>query len=89
MDVGAPFVTDAQPAVLVQPGDRALDNPALSSETRPVHLLRSRDRRPDATGAKLAAVPARVVGAVPEQPLGAASRATTPAAYRRDGIDER
>ena len=32
VDVGAAFVTDAQAAVLVQPGDRALDDPPLFAE---------------------------------------------------------
>ena len=30
MDVGAPLVADAQAAVLVEPSDRALDDPALT-----------------------------------------------------------
>ena len=33
VDVGAAFIADAQAAVLVQPGDRALDDPALAAET--------------------------------------------------------
>jgi hypothetical protein len=32
VDVGAAFVTDAQSPVLVQPADRALDDPALAAE---------------------------------------------------------
>jgi len=33
VDVGAAFVADAQAAVLVQPGDRALDDPALFAQS--------------------------------------------------------
>lgn len=44
MDLGPAFVADAQAAVLVQPGDRALDDPALLAETGAVWLLRPRDR---------------------------------------------
>jgi hypothetical protein len=32
VDVSASFVADAQAAVLVQPADRALDDPALLAE---------------------------------------------------------
>jgi len=32
VDVGAAFIADAQAAVLVQPTDRALDDPALFAD---------------------------------------------------------
>jgi hypothetical protein len=33
VDVGAAFVADAEAAVLVEPADRALDDPTLAAET--------------------------------------------------------
>ena len=45
VDVVAAFVADAQSAVLMQPGDRALDDPALVAEPGTVtDLLRQRQR---------------------------------------------
>jgi hypothetical protein len=48
VDVVAAFVADAQAAVLVQPGDRALDDPALLAEPGAVRRLGSGDPRLDA-----------------------------------------
>jgi hypothetical protein len=88
VDVGAAFVADAQAAVLVQPGDRALDDPALLAEPGAVWLLRPRDRGADPAGAQLAAVAAGVVGAVAEQPPRPPTRAAALAAHGRDRIDQ-
>jgi hypothetical protein len=54
-----------------------------------VSLLGSRDRSADPAGAELAAVAARMVGAVAEQSLGPSARAAALAPHGRDGIDER
>ena len=89
MDVGAQFVADAQAAVLVQPGDRALDDPALFAQPGAVWLLRPWDRGADAAGAELAAVTAGVVGAVAEQAPWPPTRAAALAAHGRDRIDQR
>ena len=61
MDVCAAFVADTESAVLVQPGDRALDDPALLTEPGAVWLLRSWDRGADPAGPQLASVAAGVV----------------------------
>ncbi len=89
MDVGAAFVADTEAAVLVQPGDRALDDPALLAEAGAVCLLRLRDRGTDPAGPQLLAVAAGVVGAVAEQPLRPAAGTAALAAHRWDCIDER
>ena len=47
VDVVAAFVADAQAAVLVQPGDRALDDPALAAEPGAVTALGPGDLRLD------------------------------------------
>ena len=89
MDVGAPFVADAQASVLVEPGDRALDDPALLAEAGSVRLFGSRDGCADAAGAQLLAVAAGVVGTVAEQAAWPAAGTAALAAHRRDRVDER
>ena len=89
MDVVASFVADSEAAVLVQPGDRALDDPALLTEPGAVWLLRSWDRGADPAGPQLASVAAGVVGAVAEQPPRPATRTSALAAHRWNRIHER
>ena len=47
MDVGAAFVAEPESAVLVEPGERSLDDPALAAETRAVRGALVSDDRPD------------------------------------------
>lgn len=47
VDVIAAFVADAQPSVLVQPGDRTLDDPPLRPKPRSVPALGPGDLRLD------------------------------------------
>ena len=89
MDVCAAFVADTESAVLVQPGDRALDDPALLTEPGAVWLLRSWDRGADPAGPQLASVAAGVVGAVAEQPARSPARPAALAAHGRDRINQR
>lgn len=88
MDVVAALVADAQPPLLVEPGDRALDDPGLS-QSGTVPALRPRHPRLDVTAAQFAASFARVVGAVSVQAQRAATRSAAPSAHRRDRVDER
>ena len=69
MDVRPSLVADAQPAVLVEPGDRALDHPALLAEPGAVLGLAFGDPRLDPSSAQLATVRFGVVAAVAEQRL--------------------
>jgi hypothetical protein len=55
VDVGAAFVADAQAAALVQPADRALDDPALAAESGAMLALRSSDGRPGPSSAQFPA----------------------------------
>ena len=89
MNVGAALVADAQSPVLVQPADRALDDPALLAEARAVWLLGRRDRGADPASAQLLPVSAGVVGAVTEQPPRPAAGPAALAADGRDRVDER
>jgi hypothetical protein len=52
VDVGAAFVADAEASVLVQPGEGALDDPALAAESGSVWCVAFGDERPDAAGAE-------------------------------------
>src|SRR5215212_6196663 len=54
---GAALPADAQAAVLVQPGEGSLDDPAHSPEARAVLGGAAGDDRLDAAGPQLAAVP--------------------------------
>jgi hypothetical protein len=89
VDVVAALVADAQPPVLVQPGDRALDDPALRPEPGAMLALRPGDLRLDVAPPQLAPTFARVVGAVAVQPLRPAPRSAAATAHGRDRIDER
>jgi hypothetical protein len=89
VDVGAAFVADAEPSVLVQPADRALDDPALLAQPRAVWLPGSWGRGADPACAQLGAVAAGVVGPVAEQPSGPAPRPPTLTAHGWDRVDQR
>lgn len=89
MDVGAAFVADAEASVLVEPGDRALDDPSLFAQAGSVLGALRRDDWADAASSEPAPVAARLVGAIAEQSLGAAAGAAAFAAHGRDGIHER
>jgi hypothetical protein len=56
VDVVAAFPADPWPAVLVQPGDGALDDPALFAQPGAVRPLGRGDLRRDVTSAQLAVV---------------------------------
>jgi hypothetical protein len=58
VNVVATFVADSEASVLMQPGDRALDDPALFAEPGAVRRLGSGDLRLDAAAAQLAEAPA-------------------------------
>jgi hypothetical protein len=90
VDVGAAVVAAREAALVVQPGERALDHPAFGSQSGAVlgRLLGCTafgDSWRDPSGTQLAAVTGRVVGAVGEQRLGTE---TVVRADRRDTIDE-
>ena len=89
MDVGAAFVADAEAAVLVQPGNRALDHPALLAQAGAVRLFRSGDRGADPASAQFPAVAAGVVGAVTIEAGRPAPGAAALAAHGWDRVHER
>jgi hypothetical protein len=89
VDVVAALVADAEAAVLVEPGDRALDHPALLSESGAVWALGPGDLRLDVPAAQLAPTLACVVGAVADEPLRSATRPSAPSTHRWDRVHER
>jgi len=89
VDVGAAFVADEQPFEVVQPGEGALDDPALAAETGAVLALAARDQRLDAAFADKTAVLVVVVAAVGDHAVGAATRPSRPSRDRRHRLQER
>jgi hypothetical protein len=89
VDVGAAFVANAEASILVEPGDGAFDDPALFAQAGAVLGSLSGDAGADAAGTELAAVAARLVGAVAKQPLGTAAGTAAFAAHGRNGVDQR
>ncbi|MET4673914.1 hypothetical protein ABID94_006838 [Streptomyces sp. PvR018] len=70
MDVVASFPPDAEASEAVEPGDRALDNPAMDPETGTVRYSAAGDDQFDALSPDQAAVLVVVIAAVPEQDVG-------------------
>jgi hypothetical protein len=89
VDVGAAVVADEEASASVEPGEGAFDDPAVLSEAGAVLGLAAGDLGLDAAFAQLLAMPLGVVGAVGEQPVGAAARVADTAAHRRHPVDKR
>ena len=89
MDLGAAVVADEQSFELVQPGEGALDDPAVAAEAGAVRGVAPRDLRCDPASAELTAMAGIVVAAVGAQLVGPTPRPADLAAHRRDAIDER
>ncbi len=73
MDVVAAVGADKQPAAVVEPGEGALNDPALASEARAVLGVATRDDGLDAAPPDQPAVLVVVVAAVGDQPLRSSS----------------
>ncbi len=89
MDVVAAVVADEESFELVEPGEGALDDPAVAAEAGAVFGLAPGDLGPDPELAELAAVLVVVVAAVGGDPVRPAAWATDSAAHRRYPFDER
>lgn len=74
VDVGASFVADAESSVLVEPGQSALDDPALPAKTGAAWRASGGDERGDAALDQLLARSLVLVAAVAEHRLGSARR---------------
>src|ERR671938_424838 len=89
MNVGPALIADAQPLERVQPGEAALDHPALLAQPGAVGDAAAGDPRGDAALAELAAVGVVVVAAVGEQLARSAAGPAASPADRRDSVDQR
>ena len=89
MDLGAAVVTNEQSFVVVEPGEGALDDPAIAAETGAVLGAPSRDHRLDPSRPKLPPVGIVVVTTVGDEPLGPSARASAAAPDRGNAVDER
>jgi hypothetical protein len=89
VDVAAALVAGAQPLEGVQPGEAALDDPALTSQAGAVGDAAAGDPRSDPASAQLSAVDVVVVAAVGEQIPRSPAGSAAPSSDRRDGVDQR
>jgi hypothetical protein len=89
VDLGAPVVTDEQPFELVEPGEGALDDPAVTAEAGAVSGLAAGDLGCDPADSDEAAVLVVVVAAIGGHRVGPPAGASDLAAHGRDAIDER
>jgi hypothetical protein len=89
MDVGTPLKSRAQPAHLMQPGDRAFNHPTLLSQPRTMWRAATGQTRPHMQGTQPASVRLAVIGAVTQHRLRTAVRAPALAAHRRHRLHER
>lgn len=89
MDVGSAFPADAESLEAVEPGEGALDDPAVGAQAGAVPCSAAGDGRHDAAGADLVAVDVVVVPAVGEQRVRLPARTADPAADRRDRVEQR
>ena len=89
VDVVAAVVADEQSFELVQPGEGALDDPAVAAEPGAVLGLAACDLRGDAALAQLVAAAVVVVAAVGAETIGSAARPAWLAADGRDTVEQR
>ena len=89
MQVVAAFVAYEQSLELMQPGEGALDDPAIAAEAGAVGAVAAGDQGLDAALAQLAPLRPVVVGAVGDQPLGPPAGPAGAAAHRRHPVEER
>ena len=89
MDFGAAVVADEQSFELVQPGEGALDDPAVSAESGAVLGLAARDHRLDSALTDKPPVLVVVVTPVGDQRVGSPPRPAAQTRDRRDRIEQR
>ena len=88
MDLVAAVEADEQTLEVVEPGEGALDDPAVAAESGAVVGLAARDDRFDAAAPDQAAVLVVVVAAIGKQRARSLPRAARAAAHRRHPIEQ-
>jgi hypothetical protein len=89
VDLAASFVADEQPLEVVQPGEGALDDPAVAAESGAVLGLAASDHRLNAVVSDESTVFVVVVAPVGDHAVGTATRRARPAGHRRHCLQER
>jgi hypothetical protein len=89
VDLAAAVVADEQPLELVQPGEGALDDPAVAAEPGAVLGLALGDLRGDPALAQLTPPNVVVVAAIGADTVRPSTRPADLPAHRRHAIDER
>ena len=89
MDVGAAVVADEQSFELMQPGEGALDDPAVTAEAGAVLGLAAGDHRFDSARPDKPSVLVVVVAAVCDQAVGSAARPAGNTGDGGHGVEER
>ena len=89
MDFVAAVVAHEQPLELMEPGEGALDDPAVAAKAGAVRGLTAGDLRFDAAAAKLAPVFVVVVAAIGADAVWSPPWPADLAAHRRHTLDER
>ena len=88
VDVGAAFVADAEASELVQPGDGALDDPALPAEAGAVLGLALGQLGLNVAASQFSAMPAGVIGPIAEELLRSAPWSPASPADRWDRVEQ-
>jgi len=88
VDVVESVGAQQQTATVVEPGEGALDDPAVAAESGAVVGLAARDDRFDAAAPDQAAVLVVVVAAIGKQRARSLPRAARAAAHRRHPIEQ-
>lgn len=88
MDFVAAVVADEEPLELVQPGEGALNDPAVAAKSGAVAGVPTRDLRSDSALTELAAVLVVVVASVGADSFGTAAGPAAAAAHRRNRVEE-
>ena len=89
MDVVAAVVADEQSLEVVEPGEGALDDPAVAPQAGAVLALPTRDHGLDAARADEAAVLVMVIAAIGEQDIWSSTRSSATATNRRHRVKQR
>ena len=89
MDLGAAVVADEQAFELVQPGEGALDDPAIAAQAGAVAGLAASDLGSDPAFAQLAPLRPMVIGPVGGDPIRPIARTADPASDWWHSVEER
>lgn len=88
MELGVTLVAGPQAAEVVEPGEAALNHPALLAEPRPVLAVAVGDPRLDPAQAQLATILVVVIAAIGEQLPRSLARPATTAGQWIEAVDQ-